>query len=112
MNKVILNPNYYYDYIKHEGSVSSVFNMNKDRLIEELNTAQTMIDLLNQKWKLNSSLGYEHAIWAIYHYLKQNTLSDDIIQKILPFLKWRIFISLSPKAKVQFLLIKLRHRGV
>lgn len=109
LDKIILNPQYYYNYIKRKTSVSSSFNMDDNRLFEELNTAQTMIQLLNQKWKLSSSLGYDHAIWAIYHYLKQNVPSNNIIKKISSFLKWNIFISLSFKAKVQFLLIKLRH---
>lgn len=106
INKIILNPSPYYYYIKRSKSVSGQFVMDQARLLDELSTARTMIYLLNDTWKLDTNLGYSHAIWAIYHYTRQNFIADEVIDKINPFLNWRIFHHLSSKSKIQFILIK------
>lgn len=108
LNKIVINPNEYYEYIKRPGSVSSNFVVDNNRLKDELETAATMNQLLNDNWHLNTSLGNNHAIWAIYHYINQNSLTDITLMKeeILPFLGWNTFWKLSFRGKIQFLLIR------
>lgn len=105
---IVVNPNEYYEYIKRSESISSEFIIDDNRLKDELETAITMNQLLNDEWQLNTSLGNNHAIWAIYHYVKQNSVADIKLMKerILPFLERDIFRNLSFKGKIQFLLIR------